>query len=183
MRAGRLNTPTDILYLGPDLHVYTLDWVWTNITAKDATDAPMATGLRSPAKVEVRAWWDARLLQGRYLRAEGRLLYLDGVRDVTGQRAELVMTATELVGEQGEFRPLDGVPLACRVHLTFDAPYRDDMGQTTEYRTRAEVALVEVGRAQPDDQLLVGGQIYNVIAYADESDDGIVRGLWLDPVG
>ena len=43
-------------------------------------------------------------------------------------------------------------------------------------------ALIEVGRLQVDDQLQVGGVLYNVIDYADESDDGIVRGLWLQPV-
>lgn len=182
MRTGRLNTPTDIVYLGPDLRAYVLDWVWTNIAAKESSDAPAASGLRAFTKVEIRSWWDARLLQGRYLRSEGRLFYLDSVRDFTGQRAELVMTATELVGDQAELRPVDCAPVSCRVHITHEAPYRDELGQVTSYRTRAEVALIETGRVQVDDQLLIAGTLYSVIAYADESDDGVVRGLWLEKV-
>lgn len=180
MRAGRLNTPTDILILDADLGVQVLDWIWTNIAAKDSADAPAPTSLRSPAKVEVRAWWDDRLLQGRYLRAEGRLFHIDSVRDVTGQQAELTLTATELVGAVAEYRPAVGAPVACRVLLTHGAPYLDELGQVTDYRTRAEVALIEVGRPQVDDQLLVGGTLYTVIAYADDTDDGVVRGLWLE---
>jgi len=56
------------------------------------------------------------------------------------------------------------------------------MGQVTEYRTKAEVALIEVGRPQVDDQLVIDGARYSVIAYADETDDGVVRGLWLETV-
>jgi hypothetical protein len=182
MRTGRLETPADLLVLGPDLQPQLLDWLWVGVRAKDAADAPAAVGLRSPAKIEVRSWWDDRLLQGRYLRAEGRLLCLDSVRDVIGQQTELVMTATELVGEPAEYRG-DGLPpMACRAHLTHAAPYLDDLGQVTSYKTRAEVALIEVGRPQVGDQLLVAGTLYNVIDYARDSDDGVVRGLWLERV-
>lgn len=182
MRAGRLNTPTDILVLGADLGVQVLDWIWTNIAAKDSADAPPATSLRSPAKVEVRAWWDDRLLPGRYLRAEGRLFHLDSVRDVTGQQAELTLTATELIGQPASYTPAGGTAIACHVHLTHGAPYLDELGQVTDYRTRSEVALIEVGRPQVDDQLSVSGALYTVIAYAGETDDGVVRGLWLEKV-
>ena len=72
--------------------------------------------------------------------------------------------------------------MACRVHLTHQVPYRDELGQATDYRTRAEVAIIEVGRPEAGDQVSVGGVLYNVDAYADESDDGVVRGLWLDKV-
>ena len=58
MRAGRLNTPTDILLLTAALGVEVLDWIWTNIAAKDSADAQPSSGLRSPAKIEVRSWWD-----------------------------------------------------------------------------------------------------------------------------
>ena len=183
MRSGNLNTPADLVELDGQLRPRVLDWLWVGIRSKESAESPAATGLRAPAKVTVRAWWDERLRPGRYLRAENRLLLIDDVRDFNGVRAEVAITCSELSGEPGEFRPLDGVPVACRVHLTHQAPYRDELGQTTDYRTRAEVALIEVGRAQPDDQLLVGGALYNVIAYADESDDGVVRGLWLEPVG
>lgn len=180
MRIGRLETPAELLELGADLQPVVIDWLWFGIRTKDAGDVQAATGLRNPGKVEVRCWWDERLLPGRYLRADGRLLHLDSVRDVTGQQAELTMTATELIGQPGEFRSLDSPPVACRVHLAHGAPYLDEQGQVTDYRTRAEVALIEVGRPQVDDQLLVAGTLYTVIAYADETDDGVVRGLWLE---
>lgn len=183
MRSGNLDTPADLLELSPDMCSRTIDWLWVGIRAKENADPPAASGLRAPAKITVRAWWDERLRPGRYLRAESRLLLIDDVRDFNGQRTEVAITCSELIGEPAEFRPLEAAPVTCRVHLTHQAPYRDEMGQTTDYRTRAEVALIEVGRAQPDDQLLVGGALYNVIAYADESDDGVVRGLWLEPVG
>lgn len=118
MRAGRLNTPTDILILDADLGVQVLDWIWTNIAAKDSAVA--------------------------------------------------------------EYRPAVGAPVACRVLLTHGAPYLDDLGQVTDYRTRAEVALIEVGRPQVDDRLLVGDTLYTVIAYASDTDDGVVRGLWVE---
>ncbi|WP_312115300.1 hypothetical protein [Stutzerimonas nitrititolerans] len=183
MRAGRLRTPASLLELSADIRPCELDWLWCGIETRESVDAPAHNGLRAPAKITVRAWWDERLRAGRYLLAGDRLLLIDDVRDFTGRRAEVAITCSELVGLPSEFRPLEGVPVACRVHLTHEAPYRDDMGQTTDYRIRAEVALIEVGRPQPDDQLLVGGALYSVSTYADDSDDGVVRGLWLDPVG
>ncbi len=182
MRAGRLDTPADLLRLDADVRPCVVDWLWIGIRAKEAGDVQAPSGLRNPGKVEVRAWWDDRLQIGRYLRAGGRLLLIDSVRDVTGDRAEAVITCSELVGLAGQYRPQDGIPVSCRVHLTHEAPYRDEMGQVTEYRTKAEVALIEVGRPQVDDQLVIDGARYSVIAYADETDDGVVRGLWLEKV-
>lgn len=180
MRIGRLDTPADLLELGPDLQPQMIEWLWVGVLAKDSADAPQAASLRSPAKVEVRSWWDSELLQGRYLRAESRLFHIDSVRDVTGQQAELTITATELIGAAAIYTPAGGDPVACRVLLTHGAPYLDELGQVTDYRTRVEVALIEVGRPQVDDQLQVGVTLYTVIAYADDSDDGVVRGLWLE---
>lgn len=99
-----------------------------------------------------------------------------------GAKAELVMSCAELVGQPAEYRPQAGVPVPCRVHLAHEAPYLDDMGQVVDYKTRAEVAVIEVGRPQVDDQLLIAGTLYNVIQYARDSDDGVVRGLWLEVV-
>ncbi|WP_241666748.1 hypothetical protein [Stutzerimonas nosocomialis] len=130
----------------------------------------------------MRAWWDARLQAGRYLRAGDRLLYIDSARDVTGARAELTLTCTEMVGQCCEYRPRDGVPLQCRVHLIHEAPYRDELGQVTDYRTRAEVALIETGRVQVDDRLQIGKAQYIVTSYAQDTDDGVVRGLWLERI-
>lgn len=183
MRAGRLDTPTDILVLGAELSVTALPWVWTDITSKESADPNYPTGLRSPAKVEVRAWWNDDLRQGRYLRAEDRLLHIVGVRDWKGDRVEIVMTCDELVGECCEYRPAERPPRPCRVFLNHSAPYLDDLGQVVDYRLMAEVALVETGRPQVDDQLLVGGVLYNVIGIANRGDDGVVRGLWLEEVG
>jgi hypothetical protein len=69
------------------------------------------------------------------------------------------------------------------VHLVHDAPMRDEFGQATAYKTRAEVALIEAGRLQAGtDQLRVCGITYNIIDYAGDTDDGVVRGLWLERV-
>lgn len=182
MRAGRLDTPADLLELCPDIKPRLVDWLWIGVRAKEAGDVQAASGLRNPGKVEVRAWWDDRLRNGRYLRTGDRLLAIDSVRDVTGTQAEVFITCSELVGEPAEYRPQEGVPAPCRVHLSHEAPYRDEMGQVTEYKTRAEVAIIEVGRPQQDDQLKVAGALYTVIGYADETDDGVVRGLWLEMV-
>ncbi len=182
MRAGRLDTPAELLELQIDLVVRCLDWMWFGINSKETADAPAHTGLRAPAKVSVRAWWDARLRAGLYLRADSRLLLIDDVRDFTGLRAEVAITCSELVGQAAQYLPADGGPRCCRVHLTHQAPYRDELGQVTSYMTRAEVAIIEVGRPQEGDQLRVGGDLYVVANYADDSDDGIVRGLWLLPV-
>ncbi|WP_313117966.1 hypothetical protein [Ectopseudomonas guguanensis] len=182
MRAGRLDTPAELLELQQDLAVRCLDWMWFSINSKESADVPAHTGLRSPAKVAVRAWWDERLQPGRYLRSDVRLFLIDDVRDFTGQRAEVAITCSELVGQAGQYLPADGAPRCCRVHLTHEAPYRDELGQVTSYMTRAEVAIIEVGRPQEGDQLRVAGVPYVVANYADESDDGVVRGLWLLPV-
>lgn len=182
MRAGRLDTPATMLELSSDLCARELGWVWTGIRAKDAGDVAFPSGLRNPGRVEIRAWWDQRLVQGRYLRAGERLFHIDSARDVMGSRAELVLTCTEFVGLAAEYRPADRMPISCRVFLQHHAPYRDEQGLATDYKTLAEVALIETGRVQVDDQIQVGGELYNVIDYANETDDGIVRGLWLELV-
>ena len=183
MRAGRLNTPATLLELGAELQCIEHDWLWCGIQTKESAEPPFPTGLHNPAKVSIRAWYDERLRQGRYLLADGRLFHIDSVRDYTGARAELAITATEFVGECGEAMPLGLPARRCRVFLQHDAPLRDDMGQVTAYKTRAEVALIEAGRLQAgSDQLRVAGVTYNVIDYDASSDDGIVRGLWLDAV-
>ena len=182
MRAGRLDTPAELLDLQADLSVRCLDWLWFSINSKESADPPAPTGLRSPAKVAVRSWYDPRLAQGRYLRAAERLLLIDDVRDFRGDRAEVAITCSELVGQAGQYLPADGTPRCCRVHLTHEAPYRDELGQVVSYMTRAEMAIIEVGRPQEGDQLRVEGDLYVVSNYAGSSDDGVVRGLWLQPV-
>ena len=131
--------------------------------------------------MEIRARFSDIFRTGRYLQHGGRLFHLVSPRPV-GNGAELIVSAEELAGEPGQYIPPGGAPLGCRVHLAHEAPYRDEQGQVVSYMTRAEVAIIEVGRPQEGDQLRVGGDQYVVANYADDSDDGVVRGLWLLPV-
>lgn len=183
MRLGRLDKRVQILSLSSDLCAIDHGQRWASIRAKDAGDAAQLAGLRATALIEVRARYSDELQQGRYLRNGDRLFYISSApRDPMGTKAEMVISCAELVGQVAEYRPQGGVPVECRVHLSHQAPYLDDMGQVTDYKTKAEVAVIEVGRPEKDDQLLIAGTLYNVIAYARDSDDGVVRGLWLAPV-
>lgn len=182
MRAGNLRHRAEILSLSADLLPVSHGSRWVGIRSKEAGEVGAATGLRTGAMIEVRARFSDVLSAGRYLKSGGRLLHITSARDPMGTGAELVLSCDELVGEAAEYRPDGQPPRPCRVHLTHAAPHLDDLGQVTAYKTRAEVALIEVGRPQVDDQLLVGGALYNVIDYARDSDDGVVRGLWLDQV-
>jgi hypothetical protein len=183
MEPGKLNQRATILSLSAALAAIDHGSRWVSIRAKDVGDVAAPVGLRSTGLVEVRARYTTELEQGRYLRNGNRLLYIASApRDPMGTRAELVMSCAELVGQAAEYRPQSGVPVACRVHLTHLAPYLDDLGQVTDYKTKAEVAVIEVGRPQEGDQLLIAGTLYNVIGYARDSDDGVVRGLWLEVV-
>ena len=182
MRAGNLRHRATILSLSAALSPQTLGSRWVGIRAKDGGDVPPAGGLRTGAMVEVRARYADLFAAGRYLLSGARLLHITSTRDPMGTGAELVLSCDELIGQTAEYRPAVGVPLACRAHITHEAPWLDELGQVTDYKTRAELAVIEVGRPQVDDQLLIAGQLYNVIAYAADSDDGIVRGLWLEVV-
>lgn len=179
MRAGRLNIPAELLEFGADLQPLVIDWLWFGIRAKDAGDVQAATGLRNHGKVEVRSWWDDRLLPGRYLRAEGRLLHLDSVRDVTGQQAELTISATELIGQPASYTQAGGAARPCRVHLTHGVARLGDLTGKTEYTTQAEVALIEVGRPQAGALLQVGGETWRVTGLVEDDDDRITRRLWV----
>ena len=183
MRAGRLNTPATLLELNAELQRVEIDWMFCGIQAKENAEPPFPSGLRSPAKIAIRAWYDERLRQGRYLEADGRLFHIDSARDFDGLRAELAITATEFVGECGTALPAGQPARPCKVFISYDAPWRDESGRVAEYKTRAEVALIEAGRLEPgQDQLQVCGTLYNITDYDRDSDDGIVRGLWLQPV-
>lgn len=182
MRAGNLDTPADLLTLDADLVACKLDWIWCGIQTKESAEPPFPSGLRSPAKIAIRAWWDERIQQGRYLLADGRLFHIDSARDFTGRRAELAITATELIGESAQYRATGAPPRPCRVFMNYDALHLDENGQATSYRIRGEVALIETGRVQVDDRLVVAGVDYVVTDYANDTDDGIVRGVWLEPM-
>lgn len=183
MRAGRLDTPATLLRLDEDLNPVEIDWIYCGVQTREEGELPAALSLRNPAKVSIRAWYDDRIRQGLYLRTDARLLHIDSARDFDGRQFELAITATELVGECGQALINGLPPRACRVFLQHGAPVLDELGRATEYMTRAEVALIEAGRLQAgQDQLRVCGVLYNIIDYDDRSDDGIVRGLWLQPV-
>jgi len=180
MRAGSLRHRAEILELSPDLCPVVVSGVWLAINAKESAEPPMPTSLRSGAKVDIRARYSSKLFQGRYLRHGDRLFYITSVRDPVGDKAELRITAEELVGAPAQYLPQDMAPRSCRVLIQHEAPWLDDMGAVTDYKTRGEVAIIEAGRVQIGDQLSLSGVTYNVIAYADGSDDGVVRGLWLE---
>ena len=183
MRLGRLDKRAQILSLSADLCAVDHGSRWVGIRAKDTGDVGQPSGLRSTALVEVRARYTSELQQGRYLRHGNRLLYIASApRDPMGNRVEMVMSCTELTGQAATYHATGRQPQPCRVHISYSAPYLDELGQVVDYRTRAEVALIEVGRPQVDDQLQVGSDTYVVIQYASETDDGVVRGLWLERV-
>lgn len=175
MRAGSLRDRAEIISLSADLKVNSYGSRWFSVRAKESADVQASTGLRTGAMVEVRARASADLIPGRYLRAGARLMHITSVRDPIGNGAELVLSCYELIGQPGRYNGKD-----CRVHLTHQAPYLDANGMATQYKTLAEVALVEVGRPQPGDELTVADHCYRVIAYAGGTDDGAVRGLWLE---
>jgi len=182
MRAGELRHRAEVLELGPDLGVKIIASTWAGIKAKESADPPMATGLRSPARVEIRARFSTKLFQGRYLRHRERLFYITSARDPVGDKSELRITADELIGSEATYVPQGFPSVQCRALIQHEAPWLDEFGAVTSYKTRAEVAIIETGRVQVGDQLSFSGVTYNVIAYADGSDDGVVRGLWLEAV-
>lgn len=179
MRAGALRDCAEIVGLTADLTRVSFGSYWVGIRAKEAADVPAASGLRTNAMIDVRAWANPELLPGRYLVAGQRLLHITSSRDPMGTGTELVISCEELIGEPAQYRPVGAQPVACRVHLTHSAPYLDELGQVTDYKTKAEVALIEVGRPQVDEQLQIGADLYCIIGYARDTDDGVVRGLWL----
>lgn len=179
MRAGRLRHKAQIITLGHNLRETCHGTVWCGITAKDGAAPPMPAGLRTGARVDVRARYTDRLQQGAYLLTGGRILHVTSVRDVTGRRAELIASCDEFVGQAALYQsPMRG-QISCRVHLTHEAPFLNDFGQITDYRTRAEVLVLEVGRPQVDDRITIAGTTYIVTQYAGGTDDGVVRSLWL----
>lgn len=182
MRAGRLRHKAQIVTLDHDLRETCHGTIWCSITAKDGATPPMPAGLRTGARVDVRARYTDKLQQGAYLITGERILHITSVRDVTGKRAELIASCDEFVGQPAQYQSLTRGQISCRVHLTHEAPFLNDFGQVTDYRTRAEVLVLEVGRPQVDDRITIAGQAYIVTQYAGGTDDGVVRSLWLEPV-
>lgn len=181
MRAGSLRNRVQVVALSAELERQAIGCRSVGIRTKEGGDVPAASGLRSPALVEVRARVAPLFVAGRYLLHGTRMLHITSVRPFK-EAGEVVMSCADLVGECAEYRPADAAPRACRVFLMPSAPFKDELGQVIDYRLRAEVALIETGRVQVGDQLRVGGRLYTVFGIAGGSDDGVVRGLWLDLV-
>lgn len=181
MRAGRLTSRAMIQELRPDLSVLEHGRVWVDVRVKDAAEGSAQAGLRMPTKADIRAREVNRLAASRYLRLvrNDRLFHLLEVRPL-GNQGEFVMTADELVGLPAWFEPMAGVERPCRVYLEYSAPLLDDLQQVVEHRTRAQLALVETGPIEVDDQLRVAGARYRVMGFAQDSDDGVVRSVWLE---
>ena len=183
MRAGRLDTPAELLELQQDLTVRCLDWLWFSINSKESADVPAHTGLRSPAKVAVRGWWDERLRAGRYLRSDARLFLIDDVRDFTGQRAEVAITCSELIGQAATYTATPGATaLPCRVFLAYGVSRPGQLTGAVEYVTELEAAVVEVGRPQPGAVFEVDGVAWRVAGLVETEDDRVVRRMWVKKV-
>ncbi|WP_263147878.1 hypothetical protein [Pseudomonas sp. RIT-PI-AD] len=180
MRAGSLRHPAEILVMDADLQVLSLGVAYLSVLAKDSAEPPYPSGLRSPAKVACRGRYTDRIVQGRYLKVGPRLFHIDSARDALGTRADLAITATELIGEPARYLPERGAVRCCRVFMNFSAPFLDQGGQVTDYRTLLEVAVIEAGRPQEGDVFEVGGERWTVSGYAGDTDDGIVRALWVE---
>ncbi|YCH23154.1 hypothetical protein M1D96_06515 [Pseudomonas sp. D1-3] len=182
MRAGELRHRAEILALDAEIKPRCLGQSWFGIIAKESADPAFPTGLRNPAKIDIRARYNPALLQGRYLRHEQRLFHITSVRDPLGNRAELRVTGEELIGEPAQLLPHGQAPRCVRVFLDYQSPWRDENGQVIDYRIRAEVALIEAGRVETDDKLKVGGVNYLVTAVPNDMDDGVVRNIWLEAI-
>lgn len=181
MRSGRLNTPATLLSLGPDLHAVEIDWLWCGIQTKENAEPPPATGLRAPAKVTIRAWWDERIIRGRYLRTDDRLFLLDDVRDFTGKQQELAITASELVGLPGRVITSGNPPISCRIFIKHGVSRPGELTGRAEYTTQLEAAVIEVGRPQPGAVFQLAGEAWRVVGLVDEEDDGVTRRMWVKP--
>lgn len=180
MRTGALDQPATLAELRPDLTANDMDWIWIGIRAKDDS-VPAPAGLKSPARITVRAWWDQRLMPGRYLRTEDRLLHIDSVRDVTGRRTEATISATELVGQPATYTSPAGLSAPCRVYLAHGVTRPGELTGRAEYTTQIEAALIEVGRPQPGGVFNLGGQAWRVAGLVEDDDDSVTRRMWVKP--
>lgn len=170
----------EVLAMTGDLTAQRISTAWLSIRSQDSGGAPETTGLRSPVKLEIRGRYTTHIIRGRYIRRGPRLIYVEDARDPDDNRRDIVITGSALIGEPAVYRPKNGEPRPCRVFVNYLAPTIDDYGQTTDYRISAEVAIIETGRIQPYEQLEIAGITYDVTGYRGDTDDGVVRGLWLD---
>lgn len=180
MMLGRLDKRAAIYRLDADLQQELIGGAWVGIRSKAAADVPAQVGLRSPAMVEIRTRPNEYITSGCYLKSGSRLFYVTSARDPIDNQMELVLSCDELIGQTASYQPIAGSAITCRVHVTHSAPFLDERGQATDYKTLIQVALFEIGRPQVGDTITIGTDVYTVILYADATDDGVVRGLWVE---
>lgn len=175
LKAGRLRNRIEVRSLDYDLSSKHVCNAWVSIASKENADVAYPDGLRANAKVVIWSRYNKQFKAGQYLKYKDRLFRFTSVRDIDGLKTKLVSSADEFIGDTAMY---NGKQI--RIHLTHSAPYYDDFGKVTDYRIKAEVLLFETGRVQAGDSITVDGKSYIVTQYADGTDDGVVRGLWLD---
>lgn len=183
MRAGHIRHPAELLLTaGSPPQSQSLGVVWVGISEPLEQDAERPAGLRSRVRVMLRARYQPDIMQGRFIKTvDGRLFALDAVRNPDQRGQDMVISASELIGDAGEYLPSGAtVPVPCRVFLSTDSPITAKGGKA-EYRMRAELSVLEVGRLQPEALLTVAGIQYRVMGLVEESDDGAVRAVWVKP--
>lgn len=182
LAAGKLDQRVAVFDLDANLRMTHVTSIWSTIRAKESAAPPMPAGLRTGARLDVWCRYNSKITQGQYIKCRSRILHVTSARDPDGARAALVLTCDEFIGQPAVYRSAGRADVCCRVYLQHDAPHLDEIGQVTNYRTRAEVLVAEVGRPQADDILLIGGVGYLVTQYASDTDDGVVRGLWVERI-
>jgi hypothetical protein len=160
--------------------------VWASVRMKALDNlAPAPQGLRNTsagALTEIRLRHRTGLQEGDYAVHGARLWHVVNLRDPDGKGAELIASAHELIGMPATYTPAGGAAVTTRAWLGYSAPFVPGQHLVNEYRLRAEVPIYEVGRPARGDALTVGGRNYLVVGLVDNSDDGVVRGLWVTSV-
>lgn len=182
MRAGRLRYRAHVLALNDQLQVDDLGVRWVDIRSKEG-ESPAPAGLRQRSLVEIRARFADVFRSGRYLRHGDRLFHLASVRDPRGTRAELIISAEELLGIPATYTAQPGADvLPCRVFLAYGVSRPGQFAGAVEHVTELEAAVIEVGRPQPGAVFLVDGVAWRVAGLVDTEDDRIVRRMWVKRV-
>lgn len=181
MRAGDLRDRAELSELGPDLRKRVIKMLWIGLRTEDNASPGMPVGLRNPIRVDIRARYSPDLITGRYLTAGERLLHITSVRDPVGNRAELRITADELIGLPGVCSRDGHLPLTCRIFIKHGVSRPGELTGRAEYTTQLEAAVIEVGRPQPGAVFQLAGEAWRVVGLVDEEDDGVTRRMWVKP--
>lgn len=177
MRAGRLRHRLSMYEPTSGAAKY-IGEISADITASESAMPSAATGLRTGARVNIRTRYDARLKQGVILSADGRLFHAVSVRDPMGKRAELVTTCEEFSGKEAVIS-VNGCEIKAPVFITYHAPYYDDFGKVTDYKTKVEYLIAQLGRLQQGDLITINGKRYQVLKYVGDTDDTVTRSVWV----